>query len=126
MDHRGRSAARLHPWSTGDRTPDQNHARFSRGDRADGAACRHWRTLLSEQEWQRVGGGTFSTAGGITPNRIARCDGTSWSALGGGVAPVSSARRGRTEPREARSQIPGKEKNNAHGEEKQDEYELAF
>ncbi|HYF66166.1 MAG TPA: hypothetical protein VD886_25280, partial [Herpetosiphonaceae bacterium] len=30
-------------------------------------------------------GGTFTTAGGVTVNRIARWDGSSWSALGGGM-----------------------------------------
>lgn len=35
-------------------------------------------------------GGTFTTAGVVAANRIARFDGTSWSALGGGMSGVTS------------------------------------
>jgi len=34
--------------------------------------------------------GTFTTAGGVTVNRVARWDGTSWSALGSGLTDTSS------------------------------------
>jgi hypothetical protein len=40
-----------------------------------------------------VAGGDFTTAGGVNASRIARWDGTSWSALGSGLAITSSLER---------------------------------
>ena len=44
------------------------------------------RAILSMPNGDIIVGGAFSAAGGVTANRIARWNGTEWSALGSGVA----------------------------------------
>jgi hypothetical protein len=46
---------------------------------------------LAYANGQLYAGGTFTNAGGITANRIAKWNGTSWSALGSGLIGTSSA-----------------------------------
>jgi hypothetical protein len=41
--------------------------------------------VLGEYNGDLIAGGSFTTAGGVTANRIARWDGTAWSALGSGA-----------------------------------------
>ena len=40
---------------------------------------------LAVYKGELIAGGTFITAGGVTANRIARWDGSSWSSLGSGM-----------------------------------------
>jgi len=47
-------------------------------------------TILPVSPTEIYVGGTFTTAGVVTANRIARFDGTSWSALGSGMSGVTS------------------------------------
>jgi len=46
--------------------------------------------LLPVSPTEVYAGGTFTTAGAVAANRIARFDGTSWSALGSGLSGVTS------------------------------------